>query len=84
LLYVQALEGLGDTRGALLIYEKLIEIYVGLEARVRYGLLLKKLGHLKQANSVFEDLLTHARRFNVSLEQERKWKELARQSIVQL
>jgi hypothetical protein len=84
LLYAQALEGLGDTRGALLIYEKLIEIYVGLEARVRYGLLLKKLGHLKQANSVFEDLLTHARRFNVSLEQERKWIELARQSIVQL
>jgi hypothetical protein len=51
---------------------------------VRYGLLLKKLGHLKQANGVFEDLLTHARRFNVSLEQERKWIELARQSIVQL
>lgn len=81
LLHARIFEGLGDSAGALDTYEKLVPSSVGLEAKCRYALLLKSLGHTKQANSVFEDVLLHAKRFNISHDDERQWVALAQRSL---
>jgi hypothetical protein len=82
LLNARALEGLGDHEDALLEYERLTQVFVGLEARCRYGLLLKRLGLNVQANRVFEEVLAHARRFNVRVHTEQVWIDMAKRSLV--
>lgn len=81
LLKARALEAKGDTLGALAEYENLVPVFSGLEARARYGLLLQQAGHAKQAQDVFNDLLTHAKRFKITLETEQDWIRLARQCV---
>lgn len=66
---------------ALTEYEAIVPTYVGLEAKCRYALLLKKAGHLKQAAGLFSEILTHAKRFNVNMESERAWVKLAQQNL---
>jgi len=54
---------------------------LGLEAKVRYGQLLKRLGHETQARSVFRDALAHAKRFNVKQEEEQAWVSVAKKEL---
>ena len=84
LLHARALEGLGEHTSALDEYERLADTAAGLEAKVRYGQLLKRLGHETQARSVFEAVLAHAKRFNVKHEEEQAWVSLARKELTQL
>src|SRR5690349_6119146 len=55
LLNARALEGQGRIDDALQEYRLLCEVYVGLEAKCRYGLLLKRLNMYEEANQVFGD-----------------------------
>ena len=84
LLRARALEGLGEDTSALDEYERLADTAVGLEAKVRYGQLLKRLGHETQARNVFEGALAHAKRFNVKHEEEQAWVGVARKELAQL
>ena len=81
LLNARALEGLGRDQDALREYEELTHVFVGLEAKCRYGLLLKRLGLEKQADHIFSEVLTYARRFNIRLDAEQVWIETARRSL---
>jgi hypothetical protein len=84
LLYARTLEGLGETDLALEHYEALAPIYVGLEAKCRYAMLLKQLGFSVQANCVFKDMLEHARRFRLNMDSERPWIDAARRHMMGL
>lgn len=81
LLKARTLEEGGDTFGALAEYEEITPNYVGLEAKYRYALLLKNTGHLKQADSLFQEILSHAKRFNVNMDTEKAWVGLAQQNL---
>ena len=83
LLRAQALEGLGEDAAALDEYERLAETAVGLEAKIRYGQLLKRIGHETQARSVFEQAVAHAKRFNVKHEEEQAWVSVAKRELAQ-
>jgi hypothetical protein len=62
LLYARALEEIGRTDEAIEEYRALADYFPGAEARVRYGMLLDRLGRHVEARLVFSDLLTHMRR----------------------
>ena len=81
LLRDRAQEGLGDNDAALREYATLLPVYVGLEARYRHGLLLKKLGRADEANNAFCALRDHARKHNVSHDDERAWLNLAMKEL---
>lgn len=81
LLLARTLESQGDDAGALRLYEELLPLYSGLEARYRYGHLLQTLGQTQQAEGVFKDMLEHARRFNINHEEEMQWVREARRSL---
>ncbi|MBX9631180.1 MAG: tetratricopeptide repeat protein [Burkholderiales bacterium] len=81
LLRARAHELLGENDQAIAIYEPLVEVFVGLEARYRYATLLGRLGHQQQSLATFRALLDHARRHSVSLEAERRWVEGARRAV---
>jgi len=83
LLYARTLEGIGNVDQALAEYEELTPVYVGLEAKCRYGMLLKQLGFTVQANHVFREVLEHARRFRLNLDSERPWIDAARRHLVE-
>jgi hypothetical protein len=81
LLMARTHEGL-ETE-ALAQYEEVAQVYVGLEAKCRYGMLLKQLGFVVQANKVFHDMLEHARRFKVNPDTERPWLDAARRHMIE-
>jgi hypothetical protein len=81
LLLTRTFEGQNQPEEALKLYEALTPVFVGLEARCRHGLLLKKLGHEKQAYAAFNDLLQHAKRHNVRHEGEQRWIDIAKQEL---
>jgi len=83
LLKARTHEGLGETERALVEYEELARVYVGLEAKCRYGMLLKQLGLAVQANSVFHEMLEHAKRFKLNPDTERPWIDAARRHMVE-
>lgn len=62
LLYARALEGTDRSAEALEEYAALIRYFPGAEARVRYGLLLDRMGRSDQAKMVFTDVVTQLRR----------------------
>lgn len=62
LLYARALEDNERIHEALEEYEALSQYFPGAEARVRYGLLLGRLGRGGEAQSVFMEVLKQARR----------------------
>lgn len=70
-----------DAAAALAIYEELIPVFPGLEAKCRYAELLQSLGHQAQAKGIYEEVLQHARRFNISHEAEQEWVRLARSQL---
>jgi hypothetical protein len=61
LLYARALEELNSLDAAEAAYAALAPGYPGAEARLRYGLLLKRRGKLPQAQSVLKEILDGAR-----------------------
>jgi hypothetical protein len=83
LLNARSLEGMGRHDEALSEYEGLAQVYVGLEAKCRYGLLLKRLGLERQATQVFEEVLTYARRFNLRMDAEQVWIDTAKRSLIE-
>jgi hypothetical protein len=74
---------MGRHHQALREYEELTHVFVGLEAKCRYGLLLKRLGFNKQANSVFNDVLAYAGRFNIRMDAEQVWIDTAKRSLLE-
>lgn len=81
LLLARALEGDGDAE-ATRVYEELIPAFRGLEAKYRYGLHLKSMGHTKQANGMFEEIIEHARRFKINHDEEMMWVKSAKRALV--
>ena len=70
-----------DTSAALGLYEDLVPLYPGLEAKYRYGALLSEVGQRAQARNVFEEVLLHAKRFNIQHEGEQEWVRYARDNL---
>jgi hypothetical protein len=62
LLYARALEQDRREVEALDEYRALVDYYPGAEARVRFGLLLQKVGRDAEAKRLFADVLTQMRR----------------------
>ncbi|MGH8677302.1 MAG: hypothetical protein ACREUQ_02980, partial [Burkholderiales bacterium] len=62
--------------------EQINRLNAGLEAKVRYGLLLRRLGFTRQANGVLGDALKYAGRFGGKLESERAWIDVAKSNLV--
>lgn len=84
LLRARVHEGLGRSEEALAEYEEIALVWVGLEAKFRYALLLERLGFIMQAGVAFRELLEHARRYRVNPGSERHWIELAQGHIQKL
>lgn len=81
LLYARALEALNMTEQAINEYDIVASNYPGEEARVRYALLLKKLGHNEKAIELFKECLLRAKRApKYYAKKEREWVEIARQN----
>lgn len=70
-----------DTSAALALYEELTPVYTGLEAKCRYAMLLQSLGHQSQAREMFEEVIRHAKRFNINHDLEREWVRFAKDSL---
>lgn len=81
LLRARAHEGLAEKDAALAIYEKLVPVFVGLEARYRYAALLGRLGHRQQSLATYRTLLDHARRHQVSLAADQRWVDAAVRAV---
>jgi hypothetical protein len=62
LLYARSLEAVGRLQGALAEYQALSAYYVGAEARVRYGVLLVRMGREMEAKAWLSDVLKQLRR----------------------
>lgn len=75
------LQGRGDNDAALAVYRELLPVFVGLEARYRYGRLLLRLGRQEAAMEMFNEVLKRAKRFASSLEDEEQWAAAAREAI---
>lgn len=78
LLYAKVLEALDQPEQAAKEYEILTNGYPGEEARVRYGLLLQKLGQEERAQALFKETLTRIKRApRFYLKKEKHWIEIA-------
>jgi hypothetical protein len=62
LLYAKSLEAVGRLQGALAEYQALSAYYVGAEARVRYGVLLARMGREAESKAWLSDVLKQLRR----------------------
>ena len=60
LLYARTVEACGDDKKALDEYKTVADYYAGAEARLRYGLILEKLGNSEAALAEFEEINTAA------------------------
>src|ERR1700716_1681343 len=81
LLHARVLEGRDGTAAARAMFRELIPVFVGLEARYRYGELLLRLGKQEAAMEMFNDVLRHAKRFTSAVEDEERWASAARQAV---
>jgi hypothetical protein len=81
LLRARVLEATGETGTALGEYHELVPAFVGLEARLRYGLLLERLGRPDAARAVFEEAVALAERNPSPLDSEARWAKLARERL---
>lgn len=84
LIYARALDGQGKREEAIREYEDLTGYFAGLEAKVRYGMFLKRIGDAGKAHGVLEGVVKsykqqprHARDLN------RDWYELARKTLLE-
>jgi hypothetical protein len=81
LLLARVMEDKGEQVQSLELYEALLPVYSGLEAQYRYGCLLDAMGQAKQAEGVFKGMVEHARRFNISHEEEMQWVRQAKHHL---
>jgi hypothetical protein len=81
LLQARVLEARGETDAALAMFRQLIPVFVGLEARYRYGELLLHLGKQEAAMEMFNEVLRHSKRFTSAVEEEERWASAARQAV---
>ena len=82
LLYAKVLEALNLIEPAVREYEVLANGYPGEEARVRYGLLLKKMGQEDRAQALFRETLTRIKRApGFYLKKEKYWIEIASDNL---
>ena len=81
LLHARVLEGRGETQAAADEYRELVPVFVGLEARCRYGMLLERLGRREEGRAVLEEALVQAKRNGPSIESEVRWGKLARERL---
>jgi|JFJP01.1.fsa_nt_gi hypothetical protein len=82
LLYARSLEGLEQYEAALAEYHTLAEYYAGYEAKCRYALLLKKLGHTEKSQQGFKDIVNQAKRLSRGYQQTQKqWIDIAKQNL---
>lgn len=81
LLEARVLEARGETDAALAAYRELLPVFVGLEAKYRYGALLQKLERHEAAMEMFNDILRQAKRYESTVEEEERWIDSARQAI---
>lgn len=85
LLYARAVEDSGEVDEALHEYESLARGYAGEEARVRYGLLLRKAGRTEQATAQFRETLDRAQASPAFYRKEqRAWIDVARRELATL
>jgi hypothetical protein len=85
LVRARILEDSGDTEAALSEYAPLARGSAGEEARLRYALLLRKLGHHTEAKAVLEEILRHARMSPAFYRHEQKeWIGLAKKELKEL
>ena len=85
LLYARTVEDAGDVTAALHEYEAVVQGYPGEEARVRYGLLLKRNGDSRKAAEIFKEILTRSAAAPKYYQREqRDWIETARQELARL
>lgn len=85
LLYARTAEDIGDIPAALHEYEAVVQGYPGEEARVRYGLLLKRSGDSRKAAEVFREILARSAAAPKYYQREqRDWIETARQELARL
>jgi hypothetical protein len=81
LLYARALEAAGRVEEALEDYAAVAEYYPGAEARVRFALLLQKLGRDVDAQKLLRDLLAQMRRAPKYVRKmQAQWIDLAEQA----
>ncbi len=82
LLYARTVEAMGDTQQAVEEYEALIPTYPGPEAKVRFALMLQKLGQMTRAQELFADVVgAHEDRRAHMLPEDREWFEEARRQV---
>jgi hypothetical protein len=81
LLEARIFEGRGENDAALAAYRELVPVFVGLEARYRYGDFLARLGQHEAASHMFNEVVKHSKRFASSAEDEQRWAAAARQAI---
>lgn len=82
LLYARTLEALDLKERTLKEYESLAASYPGEEARVRYGMLLQRIGQTEKARQMFTESLSRAKRApGYYRRKEREWLKLARQNL---
>lgn len=82
LLYARTLEELALLEQAATEYEVLLHSFPGEEARVRYGLLLVRMGQQERARRLFADALARARRSpSYYRKNEKPWLLLAEQGL---
>jgi hypothetical protein len=84
LLHARVLEGRGETATALVEYRELVPVFVGLEARCRYGQLLERLELRGEARTVFDAAHAQAKRTPSPVEAEARWAKLARERALAL
>jgi hypothetical protein len=82
LLYARCLEALGDIPAAIHEYEALVDGFTGEEARVRFGLLLKREGRAAEASEVFNAVLKRSRVAPKYYQREqREWIDIATREV---
>jgi len=83
LLYARTLDALNALEEAELQYASIAPSYPGAEAKLRYGLLLKRRGKIDEANRVLKDLLDGARLGPAHYRRaQAEWLERARRELV--
>ena len=82
LLFARTLEALPENEAALHEYEILASYYSGYEAKCRYALFLKKLGHTEKAHWLFNEIITKSKLMPKQYRQAQKeWIEIASQQL---
>jgi hypothetical protein len=72
----------GENDPAIEAYRALLPVYVGLEAKFRYGGLLAKMGQCAAATTVYEELVKQAKQHPPTTEDEEHWLAAAKRAIV--